>query len=132
MEVFLDSFENSESYVFLKNDNLLSATDTSDSSYIVIQRTDHPDFEIRTNDKIMYSTYQGDISCNKVEEIENIGTYEIVHINKDTNNDNSNVVYKNQIIGKVITIVDENILNSISLKTWSIAIENMNINSIID
>jgi len=132
METFLDSFENSESYIFLKNNDHMSATDTFDQSYIIIQRDDHPDFKVDVNDEIIFSTYRGDIVCDKINDIKEISGYKIFHTATNEFNEESNVVYDNQIIGKVIKIVDENILNTISLKTWGITIDSLNINSIID
>lgn len=132
VETFLDSFENSESYILLKNDDHISATDALEQSYIIIQRVDHPEFKVDVNDEILYSTYKGDIVCDKIIDIKDIGGYKIFNIKQNELNEESNVVYDNQIIGKVIKIVDENILNTISLKTWSITIDNLNINSILD
>ena len=130
MDIFLDSFENPEHYVLLKNRDGISAAEITEPSYIIIQRADHPDFEIKKKDEIMYSTLSGEIICNKVKEIQTIGCIKKIKIDNNEDTNLKEIVYNNQVIGKVIKIVDENPWNSISLKVWSISIENLNIRSI--
>ena len=130
METFIDSFENSDAYIFLENTQIMSATKIDKPSYMIIQKIDHPDFEIQEEDKIMYCSLSGDILCNKINNIQSIGTIERYEVLNQEASQNKETIYKNQIIGKVVNVLDENIWNSLCLNFWSIAIENLNINSL--
>lgn len=129
MDTFLDSFENSESYAFLKNSQWFTATDTTEQSYIIIQRTNHPEFEINKDDKVMYNNLNGEIYCKKIINIEQIGFFQKISLEEDKD-DSSITIYENQIIGKIVKVVDENPWNTISLKLWSATIDNLNIHSL--
>jgi len=129
MEIFIDSFENSDSYILLENEKIMSATKIDKQSYIIIQKIDHPEFELDKNDQVMYCSFNGEILCNKINDIKCVGAIKKYEINN--NEENDEIIYKNQIIGKIIKVVDENIWNSICLNFWSTSIDKLNINSLI-
>jgi len=127
MNNFLDSFENSEYYLFLENEGLF-ASKTTDEEYIIILKSSHPDFKIEEDDSIIYWRNDGEIVCNKIKMTDTFGAlkkYQPI----DNNDITDKSIYENQIIGKVINIIDNNIWNSISLKIWEISIQKLNFNS---
>jgi len=128
METFLDSFEHPNSYLFLKNDDLITGIKTDAENYIIIQKTNHPEFEIQKNDKLMYFNLQGEISCEEVKYIRGIGTFKRYYLNSEYA-EFEETIYEGQIIGKVIKQIDNNFWNELSLKIWEISIENFNIYS---
>ncbi len=128
---FLDSFENPESYIYLKNSDVTMDSNIKKSSYLIIQRPQHPEFQIEKSDTIVYSTFSGTIACNKISHIHSIGSIRKYEIKASHFEENSETIYENQILGKVETIIEENIWNSLSLKIWDTTIDNININSLM-
>jgi len=128
MEKFLDSFEHPDSYLFLKNDDVITGIKTNADDYIIIQKTNHPEFEIQENDKLMYFNIQGEISCEEVKYISGIGTFKRYYLNSEYEN-YEETIYEGQVIGKVIKQIDNNFWNELSIKIWDISIENFNIHS---
>jgi hypothetical protein len=128
MEQFLDSFENPEHYISIQNDNLIKSASQKEG-YMIIQRSSCPDFEIKENDEIIYFESDGEIKCSTVIHSSKIGTIKHYYtINQDHTEEES--VYENQIIGKVIKTMDDNLWNTISIRTWDISIHQLNINNI--
>ena len=130
LNVFLDSFEKPEYYQCIKNNNYLFGTQTNEQ-YLILQKASHPDFKVEDNDEIIYFGNNGNVLCRKVNEIYSI----------DTNNKFYSVNYKgsqkeiikdNQIIGKVVKIIYDNIWDTISIKFWDASIHNLNIRSLIE
>ena len=132
METFLDSFENPEHYYCLKSDTNLVLSTTANREYLIIQNQEHPDFNIQEGDMILYHNYQGEILHQRVKQINSIGA--IKFYNPIINDDmySTEVIYDNQILGKVVNIIDNNIINSLSMKMWDISIHNLNFNSLIN
>jgi hypothetical protein len=96
---------------------------------MIIQRSSCPDFEIKENDEIIYFESDGEIKCSTVIHSSKIGTIKHYYtINQDHTEEES--VYENQIIGKVIKTMDDNLWNTISIRTWDISIHQLNINNI--
>jgi len=126
---FIDSFENHEYYIFLQNDEIL-ASKTGNENYIIIIKSSHPNFKIKDNDIILYWGNDGEIASNKIKKIDTYGSikkYRII----DNENIDTKTIFENQIIGKIINNIDNNIWNSISLKIWDISIQKLNLNSFI-
>lgn len=124
METFLDSFDNVESYQYFKG-SLLDRDDL-DSKYVVLQKSTHPEFSILTGDEIFYLKDEGGLMCRKVYSINNQGStnrYYIINFEGDANDE---PVYKSEILGKVVSVVDNNIWNALSLKAWDVSINNLN------
>jgi len=132
METFLDSFENPESYVYIKNINEFTVLNAKKPSYVIIQKTEHPTFHIKESDMVLYSTLTGEIICDKIDSVHTIGPIYKYELRGSSFRDNSESIYKEQIIGKVIKIVDEDIWNTLMIKTWGATIYNLNINSLLE
>lgn len=129
IDTFLDSFENSNHYLCVQDKDGLYATNTNDKEYIIIQESSHPDFSAEKNDYIIYLTENNELACNQVYHVSSIGTFKRYHI-QDTGSIGHHVL-ENQVIGKVIKVLDENIWNSISISIWEISINNLNIRALI-
>lgn len=129
VDTFLDSFENSKDYLCLQNDGFF-ASKINKQNHIIIQKSSHPDFNIKNGDSIIFWNNDGEIICNKLERIESVGS--LKRYKSIGNKDKEQLpVYENQIIGKVINTVENNIWFSISLKIWDISIQNLNFNSFL-
>jgi len=125
MEIFLDSFENPEYYLSLKYNN-------NDKNYLIIQKSNHPDFNIKENDVIIYSTESGSIAYDTIHEIQSMGTLKRYYITSNKEQNNEAPIYQFQIIGKVVKTVEDNIWNSISIKVWETSINTLNIRALTD
>jgi len=127
--VFLDSFENPQYYLSIENDKLLCGADTN-KDFLIIQKSSHPEFFVENNDDIIYFGNNGDILCSKVYEVNSINTKNKFYT-INYNNPYCGIIYENQIAGKIIKIIDNNIWNTISIKIWDISIHNLNLRSLI-
>jgi hypothetical protein len=125
IETFLDSFDNPESYIFIKNSNEVKGLTTQEDQYVIIQKTTHPDFEVQKDDEILYFNINGEIECNKIFEVTGTGFFTKYYIQNQSNQDDA--VYQAQIVGKVIKNIDNNIWNELSLKLWDLSIRHLNI-----
>jgi hypothetical protein len=126
IETFLDSFENPEAYICFKDRNQISGIQTNQESYIIIQISDHPSFVLEESDSILYYEMNGKIVCTKIHEIAGIGTSRKYYIEENEESFKEYPIYENQIIGKVVKVVDNNIWNELSIKLWEISINNLN------
>jgi hypothetical protein len=126
IDTFLDSFENPENYTYFKNNKYLQSTKIKDRNYIIIQKSDHPSFQIQEGDTIMYCTVNGEIACHKIYQIYGDETLKKYSIQE------KNVVYGDQIIGKVIKTLDNNIWNEFVINIWNLAINELNIRVLFD
>jgi len=129
IDTFLDSFENSEYYLCFQDEDGLYATNTNDKEYVIIQESRHPDFSAGKNDYILYLTNDNELACNRVYHVSSIGTFKRYHT-QDMESIGHHVL-ENQVLGKVIKVVDDNIWNSISISVWEISIHNLNIRALI-
>lgn len=124
MDTFLDSFDNVQSYQYFKGS--LLDIDNLESKYVVLQKSTHPEFSILTGDEIFFLKDEGGLMCRKVYSIsgQESGTkYYIINFEGDMNDD---PVYENEVLGKVVSVVDNNIWNALSLKVWDVSINNLN------
>lgn len=129
LETFLDSFENSEYYFCFQDEEGLYGAYTKDNEYVIVQGSRHPDFTVSKDDFIIYSTDKDEIVCNRVYRIRSIGT-----IKKYQTLDQksfSQYVLENQVLGRVVKVVDNNLWNSISITLWEISINSLNIRAIL-
>lgn len=131
METFLDSFENPNSYIYLKNANEFISSNIKNPSYVIIQKTEHPKIEIKESDTVIYNKITGEIACDKINHIYNIRPIKEYQIKSSYFKDNSEKIFEDQIIGKVVKIIDDNIWNALLIKIWSTTTYNLNINSIL-
>ena len=130
VETFLDSFENSEYYLCFQDDDGIYATNSDDNMYMIIQKSNHPDFSADKEDLIIYLTNDDEIACSQVYHVSSIGT--IKRYNIQDKESIGHYVLENQVLGKIIKTVDNNIWNSISISIWEISINNLNIEEIAD
>ena len=128
IDTFLDSFENSEYYLCFQDEDGLYATNTNDKDYVIIQESSHPGFSAEKNDFIIYLTNDNELSCSRIYHITSIGTTKRYHT-QDKESIGHHVL-ENQVLGKIIKVVDDNILNSISISVWEISINNLNIRAL--
>jgi hypothetical protein len=129
LDTFLDSFENSDHYVCLQNKGFF-ASKIDKEEYIIIQKSSHPEFKFQDDESIIYWDNDGEILCNKLKRIENVGSLKRYNIN-DNENEEQIPIYENQIVGKIINTIDNNIWYSISITIWDISVQNLNFNSFI-
>jgi len=129
VDTFLDSFENPDSYVYLKDSESISGVKTSQQGYIIIQKIEHPSFSINEKDTVLYFNFEGFLECNKINEVKGVGTFARYYMGESSSSEEP--VFKNQIVGKVIKVLDENILTYFSLRIWDISISNLNIDSVL-
>jgi len=122
-DTFLDSFENPQHYFKIENNDEMLGVNSGNEEFIIIQKSSHPDFDITPSDSVIYSNYDGDIECNEIHHVNSISTFNIYY----TSQENKDPIYENQIIGKIVNNIDNNIWNSLSLKLWEISIYNLNI-----
>jgi hypothetical protein len=123
--LFLDSFENSSNYICIQDkENIFNSNTEGD--YLIIQKTSHPDFNIKKSDSIIYYNRDGNITFTKINQISSIASIKKYHSDFEKNG-----IFEDQILGKIIEIVDENIINSISIKVWETSINKLNIRALI-
>lgn len=127
IDAFIDSFEHPKSYMCLKNNNQISGISTENTNYVIIQKKDHPDFNINKDDVIIYCSLNGEISCDEINNIQGVGTFTRYYLKEHKNQEDENIIYHTQIIGKIIKTVDNNIWNELSFKLWDISINNLNV-----
>ena len=130
MDIFLDSFESPEKYVYFEADEQYIEGIKNNDDYYVLQKTSHPEFTLIKGDTILYSTVNNIVVCNKICSISCIGALKKYHV---TSIDGSLIdypIYDYQIIGKVVSIVDNNIWNVISMKIWEVSIHNLNVHAL--
>jgi uncharacterized membrane protein len=123
MNIFLDSFENPDCYICLQdNDNSLGLKENI-GDYIIIQRSSHPEFEVENTDFVLYYDFNGELTCNKVDSISAINSINRYKITDE-------LIYPQQIVGKVINVIDDNIWNSISITIWDTSINSLNLRAL--
>ncbi len=130
LELFLDSFENSHNYLCIQDkENMLESNTNGD--HLIIQKSSHPGFIIKESDLIIYCNFDGDISYTKVNHINSIAAVKRYHIEEQNEEQGKCVIFENQILGKIVEIIDDNIWNSISIKIWETSIHNLNLRSLL-
>lgn len=130
LNAFLDSFENPKYYLCIQNnDNFLDSN--TDGQYIIVQKSSHPEFSVENNDYILYYSNDGEITCNKVYEISAVHTSKFYKVTEDGYSYGESI-YENQVLGKIVKIVDNNIWNSISLKIWETSIHSINLRTFLE
>jgi len=130
MDIFLDSFENPESYICLKNSDKIIELEDNNKEYIIIQKSTHPDFNIDTSDIVVYFSFEGDILCSEINEINAIGSFKRYQISDHQSENKETQIFQNQIIGKIVKTLEDNPWNTLLIKMWDISIHNLNINAL--
>jgi hypothetical protein len=130
IDTFLDSFENTGHYIYLQSQRNSMEPNIKEGDYIILQKSSHPDFTIQQQDIILYCKDSGETVYQRVHHINCIDTVKRYHIIDNNNNHTDKPIYENQIIGKVVSIVDNNLWNIISIKIWEVSIHNLNIGAL--
>ena len=126
-DTFLDSFDNPSSYLYFDEPGKTINYNFSKGQYLLFQKSSHPDFQIEQKDVILYCKENGELTCHKVYEINSIGSINFYEIQQNENNKCKKTINENQIIGKVIKVIDGNIWNKLSINIWDTSIHNFNI-----
>ena len=124
MDTFLDSFDNPDSYQYFKT-NKLDLT-IPNEGYIVLQKTSHPDFAPIAGDTIFYLKDEGGLMCREIyhgSDRESMKKYYIINFDDEIDID---PIYEYQIVGKIVSTIDNNIWNKLSLEIWDASINNLN------
>lgn len=116
LETFLDSYERPEYYIVVE----------SKEDYKIIQKSSHPEFTIGNEDIVYFYQENGEITHDKICEINAIGPFKKYYTSK-----NETPIFEQQIIGKIIKEFDESPINTLSIKTWELSIYNLNLRAII-
>ncbi len=125
IDTFLDSFEFPGSYNYFKNNKYNIENVKGD--FLVIQRVSHPNFSIKNGDEILYMKDEGDLICTEICDDKNCGEIKKYYIINFNDKNNSEFFFEYQIIGKVVSNIDYNIWNALSLKIWELSINHLNI-----
>ena len=131
LDIFLDSFEHPTAYQFVKTSQINIQTPLLREDYTILQKASHPTFSIKKNDIIIYFDQNGDLICNKIYQINTDQYHTKYYLIDENNNINNQPIFKNQIMFKVINNINNNILTGLSVKTWDLSINNLNLNAII-
>jgi signal peptidase I len=130
MGAFLDSFENPECYMYLSAGGHSMEPNIRDGDYIILQKSSYPSFSVNEGDVVLYCKEEGGIVCHRVYSISYIGSVKRYHTVGDSNDFADKPIYENQILGKVVGAVGNNLWNMISMKIWDISIHNLNVNAL--
>jgi len=129
-DAFLDSFENPDFYLYIQSGGYSMEPDIKEEYYILLQKSSHPDFSIRDRDVIIYCKDNGEIVCNKVCNINCISPVKRYHVVDDNDNLTDKNIYGSQIIGKIVSVVNTNLWDVISMKIWDMTIHNLNVRTL--
>jgi hypothetical protein len=122
VEIFLDSFDNPDDYQYIKPENV--GLQTMTGKYIVVQKSSHPDFSLLTGESIFYIKDEGGLLCQRIYRISDQGSlkkYYTLSFDGDTE-----PIVEQEIIGKIIGTIDDNLWNALALEFWDISIKNLN------
>ena len=128
-DTFLDSFENPNHYNYLKFTPLAEDSYIQNEDYILLQRSSHPEFSVSKEDIVVYYKDGEGLCCNKIYNVDsNLPIKKYYTIGCTSHNNKP--IYEHNILGKVVGILDDNIWNSLSIKTWETSINNLNIKAL--
>ena len=128
LETFLDSFENPDHYIVLQDQGYIFGSEAEKNEYIIIQKSSHPEFLIQEGEHIVYLSNDDGLNYDKVDKISMLGTKKFYSICGDSA---THYIYENQVIGKIINELDDNIWSSIVIKAWEASIHNLNIRALV-
>lgn len=130
IDAFLDSFENPEQYMYLQGSGHSMEPNINEGEYLVLQKSSCPSFSVNEGDIILYCKDEGGLVCHRVYSVSCIGSIKKYQTIGDGNDFVDKPVYENQIIGKIVGVVGNNIWNAISIKIWDMSVHNLNINAL--
>jgi hypothetical protein len=124
MDTFLDSFQNPDSYLYMKNNK--ESNSNIREGYLILKKPAFQDFIVQNGDTIMYRTMEGSIRCESVLQVQLIHGTTVYYTTTPAEDDIKGPIYDTQILGKVIRIVDDNPWYALSLQLWDFSIKNLN------
>ena len=129
IECFLDSFDNPDQYYY--STKLLSYTQTStpDNKCLVIQRSTHPSFTISEDDVIIYYSQSG-ITCDTVAMVIDQPVQKI-YTNSVLAAQYPSPILDEEVLGKVVAIVDDNLWNSLAFSFWDTSTADLNVRALL-
>jgi hypothetical protein len=127
-QIFIDSFEHPQHYHYIKT-NTMSIYDTS-SGYLVVQTPSHPDFCLDVGDFIFYHTESGELYMRSIVSIEWQPPFKMYTVYGSDETASVESVISRYILGKVITSFDDSIWNRISVYTWDVSVNRLNIGAL--
>ena len=130
IDVFLDSFEEPDHYHYIQGSGISMEPTIGNGDYVLLQKSSHPDFFVETGDIILYIKDNGESVCHRVYYINGVGSFKRYHTMGDNNNLADKPIYENHIMGKIVSVVANNIWNAISMEIWDVSIHDFNINTL--
>ena len=128
--IFLDSFENAQYYNYIKKLTFSDQTTQYQGKYLLIQKPSHPSFSLQEGDIILYYQEEGGIACDTISAI-NTHTPIKRYIPSHMPSSDTEIITNQLIIGKVVGVIDDNVWNALSLKTWDLSINHLNIRALL-
>ena len=129
-DTFLDSFENPDFYLYLQSGGHSMESNIKEGDCILLKKSSHPDFNIQEGDIILYCKNDGEIACNRIHNINGISSVKRYHIIDDSGNITDKHIYGSQIVGKIVSVVNTNLWDVISMKIWDMTIHNLNVRAL--
>ncbi len=131
MDVFLDSFENTEYYLYVQDNGDMRSVDIANDEYVIIQKSTHPAFQLQENDVVMYYDENGEAVCQHLAYITAVGPLLKYHLVDHATIDRDSVIYDAQVIGKVVSTAENTAWNAFCLQIWDITISQLNIHNFL-
>jgi len=130
-ETFLDSFDHPSSYVLLDPMDSIGQFNITSGSFLLVQRSSHPAFTIEPFDTILYCRDDGTIDCDQISHLTMIGSFRQYAVQGTQHDPDTEVIYEQHIIGKIVGNLDANIWNTLALSLWNTAVNNLNIHAFL-
>ncbi|MBU0496449.1 MAG: hypothetical protein KKC68_05440 [Candidatus Thermoplasmatota archaeon] len=124
-ETFLDSFEHPQDYEWFSNMNLQGVT--SETSNIIVQKTHHPDFTLTYGDTIVYFQENMGFQCGQIDLVSTECHQKIYYIILEEQPLSYQPVFEEQVVGKILHTIDNDIWNSLTLELWQTATMRLNL-----
>jgi len=129
MDVFLDSFENTEHYLYLQEDGNMRGIDIANDEYVIIKKSSHPAFHLHENDMVIYYNEKGEAACRSLSHITAAGSLLKYYLVDHSGTQPDSVIYDTQVIGKVVSTIEKSVWTAFCLQIWDITISQLNIRS---
>jgi hypothetical protein len=130
-ETFLDSFDHPASYVLLNPDDDVGQLNITAGTFFLVQRSSHPDFTIEPHDIILYCHDDGTIDCDQISHLTITGSIRQYALQGTQHATDTQIIYDDHIIGKIVGHFDANLWNNLALSIWDAAVNNLNIHNLL-
>ena len=98
MDTFLDSFENPNFYLYLQGSVHSIESNIEDGTFIIFQKSSHPDFTVMERDTILLCKDDEGIVCHRIYHINCIGSVKRYHIMGNNNSLADKPIYKKVLL----------------------------------